>query len=145
MYQVGLDCKLYYNSATYAMPTWVEVADAGDVTINIEATEAEIKRRGLAFTEYLAGQLGISLEFPIVRDTGDTVYSAIQSAILGRSNLEFAVMDGDIATSGQKGYRITCKVFGFNENEPLEEGATTEITAKPTPNSDAAPATYTVP
>ena len=55
-----------------------------------------------------------------------------REAFLNRDDIEFAVMDGDIATAGSQGLRAVSVVTAFSRNEALEEAITVSVTVKPT-------------
>ena len=64
--------------------------------------------------------------------TADDDFGAIRDAFLNHTAVEFAVMDGDIATAGSQGLRASCMVTNFSRNEALEEAITVSVTVKPT-------------
>ena len=45
---------------------------------------------------------------------------------------KFAVMDGDVGTSGSQGLRAEMSITGFSRSEALEEAMMVSVTAKPT-------------
>lgn len=142
--KVGLSCKLYENTATYASPVWVEITIARDVTLNMEAGEAEASSRSNTFREYLQALKDASIEFDALYDAEDARFQSIKDAFFDDTTLEILALDGSSATSGNEGLRMTCIVSAFTRNEPLEDTVTMSVTLKPTPNDDAAPAWYTV-
>lgn len=132
--KVGLDAKLYRNSGTYAAPTWSELVNAKDVTLNLEAGEADASRRGgNGWRETLMALKDGSVEFELVYDNTDAEFTALKDAFFGGTTVELAVMDGDIATAGTQGLRATMSVVNFSRNEPLEEALTVSVTVKPAP------------
>ena len=40
--KLGLDAKLFQNTGTYATPTWDEITNVRDLTLNLEAGEADV-------------------------------------------------------------------------------------------------------
>ena len=46
--KLGMEAKLYRNTGTYALPTWVELTNVKDLTLNLEAGEADVTTRGNA-------------------------------------------------------------------------------------------------
>ena len=46
--KLGMEAKLYRNTGTYAAPTWVELTNVKDLTLNLEAGEADVTTRGNA-------------------------------------------------------------------------------------------------
>lgn len=132
----GLDCKLYRNSATYAVPTWVEMKNVKDLTLNGETAEADVSARKSRFRLRARTLIDLGIDFDYLKDTDDlTNYQALRSAWLGSVDLEFAVADGDITTQGTEYLRFTGGVFKFTENQPLENGVGAAVTVKPTPSA----------
>jgi predicted secreted protein len=129
--RLGLDARLYRS--TFAAPVWNPVQNVKDVTLNLEAGEADVSTRGTGgWRATVATLKDASVEFEMVWDTADDDFAAIRDAFLNRGALEFAVMDGDITLSGSQGLRATCMVTTFSRNEPLEEAVTVSVTIKPT-------------
>jgi len=131
--KLGMEAKLYRNSGTYASPTWVEMQNVKDVTLNLEAGEADVTTRGNAgWRATIAALKDGSIEYEMVWDTADPDFTAIQQAFFGNTEIEFAVMDGDITASGTQGLRATMSITNFSRSEALEEAIGVSVTAKPT-------------
>ena len=131
--KLGMDAKLYRNTGTYASPTWNEVKNVKDVTLNLEAGEADVTTRGNAgWRANIATLKDASLEFEMVWDTADDDFTAIRTAFLTNAAIEFAVLDGPVATSGSQGLRASMAITNFSRAEPLEEAIKVSVTAKPT-------------
>ena len=138
MPKLGLDCKLYRNTGTYATPVWDEIVNVKDLTLNLEVGEADTSRRGgNGWRERLATLKDGSVEFTMIQVDGDTDFTAIKDAWVNRTALEFAVMDGPIATAGTQGLRATMQVFNFSRPENLEEAVNYSVSIKPTPAANA--------
>jgi len=70
--RLGMDAKLYRNTGDYATPTWVEVSNVKDVTLNLEKGEADVTTRANAGWRATVGTLkDASIEFQMVWDTVD--------------------------------------------------------------------------
>lgn len=135
--KLGLDAKLYRNSGSFATPVWNEIKNAKDVTLNLEAGEADASRRGSGgWRETLRGLKDGSVEFELVYDSTDAEFTALKDAFFNGTTVELAVMDGDIATTGTQGLRATMSVLNFSRNEPLEEALTVSVTVKPAPSAN---------
>lgn len=131
--KLGLDAKLYRNTGTQPAPAWNEIKNVKDVTLNLEAGEADVTTRGNnGWRATVATLKDGSVEFEMVWDTDDDDFGAIRDAFLNHTAVEFAVMDGDIATAGSQGLRASCMVTNFSRNEALEEAITVSVTVKPT-------------
>ena len=143
--KLGLDAKLYRNTGTPGSPTWVEMTNVKDLTLNLEASEADVTTRGNAgWRATLAALKDASIEFEMVWDTEDAAFTAIKDAFFGSTSVEFAVMDGDITVTGSQGLQAVMSITNFSRSEPLEEAISVSVTAKPT-YATAAPSWMTVP
>jgi len=142
--KLGLDAKLYLNTASYATPTWSEVKNCKDLTLGLESSEADVTtRESGGWKAVVAALKEATIEFQMVYDPGDTNWEAIRDAWLEKTPLEFAVMDGGITTNGSQGLRAAMAVLKFSESQNLEEALMTDVSIKPT-RSDNAPAWYTI-
>ena len=131
--RLGLDAKLYRNTGTFAAPVWVEMKNVKDVTLNLEAGEADVTTRGnLGWKATVATLKDASVEFETVWDTADANFAALMAAFLSNGAIEVAVMDGDITLAGSQGLRALCTVSKCSRSEPLEEAVTASVTIKPT-------------
>ena len=131
--RLGMDAKLYRNTGTYAAPTWGEVSNVKDVTLNLEKGEADVTTRANAGWRATVGTLkDASIEFQMVWDTVDAGFDAIRQAFFDNTPIEFAVMDGDITDPDSEGLRATFDIFNFTRNEALEEAILVDVSIKPT-------------
>lgn len=138
------DAKLYYNTGTYATPTWTEITNVKDVTLNLEKDETDVTTRASGgYKEFVDGLIDASVDFNMVWDTADTAFTAIQTAFFAKTAEEFLILDGDEGTAGSQGLRVTCMIKSFTRNETLGEALTADVSIRPVKNSDAAPAWYT--
>ena len=134
--KLGMQCKLYYDATPLADgpsgASWTELTKAREVTVNLEASEADITSRGNSgWRATRAALRDASLEFELVWDPADTAVEAIRDAYLNGSEIALAAMDGDIATVGSEGFVANFYITAFNRGEPLEEAVTVSVTAKP--------------
>ena len=131
--KLGLDARLYRNTAAYASPTWNEVKNVKDLTLSLEAGEADVTTRGNGgWRATIATLKDGSLEFEMVWDTADDDFTAIRTAFLANGSVEFAVLDGAYNTTGSQGLRAAMAITNFSRSEPLEEAIKVSVTAKPT-------------
>ena len=132
--KLGMQAKLYYKVGGVAGGgSWTELANTRDVTLNLEAGEADVTTRANnGWRATVATLKDGSIEFEMVWDTTDANFTALQQAFFNNTPLEFAVMDGAITTSGSQGLRATMSITNFSRNEALEEAIMVSVTAKPT-------------
>ncbi|MGE4157612.1 MAG: phage tail tube protein [Planctomycetota bacterium] len=143
--RLGMEAKLYYDPAGLGgVPSWTELTNVKDVTLNLETGEADVTTRGNAGWRATVGTLRDgSIEFEMVWDTADPGFTAIKDAYFNNAKIAFAVMDGDIGTPGSQGLQADFSITNFSRNEALEEAIMVSVTAKPT-YSTVAPSWVTV-
>lgn len=125
---VGLDAKLYYNSATNASPTWVLVGDTIDASSSIATTMVEIASRASVYKGNLPGLVNFAGTFTLLHTIGsNTVITALTGMATGRTAKQFAFMDGLINTNTSKGMKFFAYVENMELGGGLEEGQTWDI------------------
>lgn len=130
--RLGLEAKLYHNAADFS-GTMEEIKNVKDLTLNIEAGEADASTRGNnGWKATLATLKDGSIEFEMVWDTSDAAFTAIRTAFFNGTAIGFAILDGDITETGTQGLKAAMVITNFSRNEPLEEAITVSVTAKPT-------------
>lgn len=141
---LGMDAKLYYNTGSYASPTWTLIDNVRDLTLNLERGDTDITTRsGGGWRQSVATLADGSIDFGMVWDNTDTVFTAIKNAFINNTVLEFLVLDGLVATSGSQGLRASMAITSFSRNEGLEDALTVDVSAK-TAYADNAPSWHTV-
>jgi hypothetical protein len=133
-FKLGLDCKLYRNTSTWESPTWVEVENIKDLTLPLTKGEFDAAlRSGNGVREYIGTLREYGVDFNMKWDPqNDPDCDAFLDVYLGVEDyVDVLVLDGDINTSGSQGPRFLADVFGFQRNEPLEEGVMSDVNLKP--------------
>lgn len=128
---IGAECKAYHNTGSYATPTWDEITAIVNVRLNISVGEADGSNRSSLWKITKPTLIDASVEFDIIWDNADADVTAIRGAVIGRSLLDLAIMDGAIATTGNQGLRAEMHLYGMNRDEQLENVVQTSHTAKP--------------
>jgi hypothetical protein len=147
MFRGGL-AKMYYESTWTdgadipATPTWTEVVFAVDVSFNGDGGAADVSSRVTNVALNVEGLQNWEVTFGYRSKQGaDTAYEKFAAAWVAAKSPEnrllIAVMDGDIATSGNKGWQAVYMVSQLNEEQPNADGALTNITLAPAPGFDA--------
>jgi hypothetical protein len=125
-------CRLYYNTATNASPTWVEITKARDVSFPITMGEADSSARDNEFKTSEPTLIGVELTFGYMYEPGtDTTFAALMTMALARTDKQFAAADGDISITGTNYLKFYGKIFGLNGDQPLDGVETKEVTVKP--------------
>jgi len=142
-YVLGMNAKLYYNTGSYGSPTWTLISNVRDLTLNLERGDTDITTRGGGgWRQSVATLADGSVDFGMVWDTADTVFTAIKDAFINNTTVEFLVLDGLQATTGSQGLRADMAITSFSRNEGLEDALSVDVSAK-TAYSDNAPVWYT--
>jgi predicted secreted protein len=130
---LGKDAKLHRSSTFTGDDTWLEVENVRDLTLSLEAGEADVTTRGNnGWRATMATLKDGSIEFEMVWDTADTDFAAIRNAFISNSPIAFAVSMGNLGEGPAEGFSALFMITGFTRNEPLEEAITVSVTAKPT-------------
>jgi len=136
---LGKDAKLYFCAAGIGgTPTWTELTNVKNVTVNLQKGEADVTTRGNNGWKASVGTLKEgSIEFEMVWDTEDAGFAALQAAYFGDTAIGIAAMDGDITEAGRRGLWADMAVIDFSREEPLEEALSVKVTLKPTYSANA--------
>ena len=127
--RLGMEAKLYYDPSGVGGSSWTELTNVKDVTLNLEAGEADVTTRGNAgWRATVATLRDGSIEFEMVWDTADPGFAAIKDAYFNNTAIALAILDG----ANGEGLDADFSITNFSRNEPLEEALTVSVTAKPT-------------
>ncbi len=139
----GFQGKLYYNSGSYASPTWVLIDNVGDIDVTLESNEVPLNlRSGGGYEMFVAGLIKYGLGFKMMYDPADTAQTALRTAYFARTGVEFLVLDGPSGTAGSAGMRAMMGVFKMPRTEEINGVMMADIALKPTYSANA-PAPYT--
>jgi hypothetical protein len=141
---IGLECKAYLGSGTFASPTWVEMSSVIEVTMSLSRTLAILKARATTWERGLPGLLKGEVKFKLLRDNANVQQIALQALLFSGGMGLLAFADGPIATPGTTYLKGEYVVGQFEEGEPLEEGATIDVSAMPHGKSTNNPVFTTV-
>jgi len=128
---LGMNAKIYQGAAGADLLTVTEMSNVKDVTLNLEAGEADITTRGNQGWRATAPTLReCTVEFEMLCSPGEAGFEAIKTAFLSGGSIRLAVLTGEKTTSGTEGPLGDFSITNFSRNEPLEEGVTVSVTAK---------------
>jgi len=128
---LGMNAKLYQGAAGAALTACNEVSNVRDLTLTLEAGEADITTRGNSGWRATAPTLReCSVEFEMLWQPGDTAFEAIKDAFLAAGTVRLAPLTGPKATAESEGPFGDFSITNFSRKESLEEGVTVSVTAK---------------
>jgi hypothetical protein len=122
---LGMNAKLYHGAA--GGPANTEMTNVRNVTLNLEAGEADVTTRGNLGWRATAPTLReCSVEFEMVWDPADAGFTAIKNAYLTNGLIALKVLD----QAGGQGPDGDFSITSFSRSEELEEAITVSVTAK---------------
>jgi len=129
---LGMNAGLYQGTAGATNPAnMTEVDNVRDVTLSLEAGEADVTTRGNNGWRATAPTLReCTVEFQMVWRPGDPVFEAIKTAFLNSGSVALAVLDQKRTVSGAQGPLGDFSITNFSRNEALEEAIVADVTAK---------------
>ena len=135
--KLGMDAKLYYKAGGQdAVGEWLELANTKDVTLSLEAGEADVTTRANnGWRATVATVKDGTVEWEMVWDTGDAGFGAIKDAFLTNGVIGLQVLDD--ATGTGEGLQADFMITNFSRNEALEEAITVSVSAKVTYSATA--------
>ena len=133
--KLGMEAQLLYKvGGQGGAGTWVVLGNTRNVTLNLEAGEADVTTRANSgWRATVATLKEASVEFEMVWDTDDAGFTAIKNAFFQNDPIGFQILD---ETSGQ-GLQADFSITNFSRNEALEEAITVSVTAKVTYSATA--------
>jgi hypothetical protein len=128
--KLGMEAKLLYKAGGQAGGgAWTALNNVRDVTLNLEAGEADVTTRANAGWRAIVQTLKeASVEFEMVWDTADAGFAAVKDAYLSNAPIGLQILDG----TGGQGLQADFMITAFSRNEALEEAITVSVTAKVT-------------
>lgn len=114
------DCKLYYNSNTNASPTWVLIDRAKNANCDSSSTTATTTSRESVYEtdEVVTVKVGpLTFDYQI-NQTVDADFNYLRAAWLAKTKVQFAMMDGPIATAGSEGWKAYFQISKCTVSEP---------------------------
>ena len=127
----GKETFLYYNSATHASQTWVEIVRARNVTVNQEKSVDPVEFHGASETGHTVGYSGFTGTFEYVRRKGtDAVFSALETARNDGSSIELGQLNGPITDANSTGWQAPVYLGTFSETANGNDGVVVTIEFK---------------
>jgi len=115
--KMGIKGKAFRNSGTYGSPTWSEMTTISDVQVNSEWNMANATTRASRIEVQVPTTLTLGWTAKIRNDDDDTNNIALLAAYHGPTAVDFLVLDGDMTTVGNQGYRsyFWIKKYGLDQ------------------------------
>lgn len=134
--KLGIKCKLYYNTASFVTPTWVEITCVSDFTQSVEWDVAEVLSRLTRIKQGVKTMLGLSWSGKLKVSDTDAAYQAIMASLVSDGALDVMVLNGDKTATGSIGYRCDVQVNSATEDQGTGVVLYDEIKFTPTPTNN---------
>lgn len=137
MSRVGIKCKLYRNTATYASPTWDEVTCVSDLKVDRKWNEGAFVTRESRVELTMKTFLQLSLTGKVkVENTANSDYVALDDALNADTVIDFMVLNGPSNENDVRGYRFDAQVFDGSQDQGTGVVLMDDILIKPTPSAN---------
>ena len=124
-YKLGLDCTLTVDS--------VEIVNAKDVTLNIEAGDADVTTRAAnGWRMHMPTLMDASIEFELL--TGGADGTKLASLFNSGETADLVISGGNVS------FTAKVVVTNFAGSQPLEDAESVSVTIRPAPVTDSADA-----
>lgn len=124
-YKLGLDCTLTVDS--------VEIENAKDVTLNIEAGDADVTTRAAnGWRMHLPTLMDASIEFELL--TGGADGTKLATLFNSGDAVDVVVGGGNVS------FTAKMVVANFSGSQPLEDAESVSVTLRPAPVTDSSDA-----
>ena len=128
---LGMNAKIFQGAAGAALSALAEMSNVKDVTLNLEAGEADVTTRANQGWRATAPTLReCTAEFEMQWKPGDSCFEAIKNAFLLAGAVRLAILTGPLDTADSEGPFGDFSITNFSRNEPLEESVSVSVTAK---------------
>ncbi len=92
----GVDCKVYINTGTYAVPVWAVWACVRDTTLNISFDEVDSTCRGSGgFATASPTLTNLEVTGNAVKEKDDASFIAMETAARNKTVMDVLILDGD--------------------------------------------------
>lgn len=134
----GRECKTYYNTGTFAIPTWTLIDRIIDLTYQMPADWADSSSRLSLWKMELKALVGLQVSFGYRYKNGvDAVFTALRGYAMSTAKQELAIADGLIAASGTQYLRATYQYELGQFGQQLTSGVQVDFNAHLTYEEDA--------
>ena len=126
-FRLGIKGKVFYGVAgSTGLPSG-ELSNVTDVTITLDASEADVTTRDNdGFRATIAGLKECTVEFSMLYLPNDAGFRAVRTAWLGADQIKLAALTSATGEGPVGDFSIT----GFSRSEALEEAIKYDVTAK---------------
>jgi len=128
--RLGHLAKLYVDSANnWTTPTWVEVPNVSNLTLNLSHATADVTTRAHAgWRTQVATLKEATIEFDMLDVAGDPSVAQIRQAFFARGQLHVLCLNGSRTEVGSWGLKTLVEVTRFNRAEQMGQAIVISVT-----------------
>ena len=128
---LGMNAKLYIGAADAALESMAVIGNVKNLTLALEAAEADISTRENQGWRAMAATLkSASATFQMIWKPGDANFDLIKAAFLSSGTVAMAVLDDLYTAENSDGPVGNWAISNFSRNEELEDAIRVDVTAK---------------
>ena len=128
---LGMNAKLYIGAADTYLDSMVVIGNVKDLTLALEAAEADITTRENQGWRATAATLkSATATFQMIWKPGDANFELIKAAFLASGTVAMAVLDNVYTATPSDGPVGNWAISNFSRNEELEDAIRVDVTAK---------------
>lgn len=135
---LGKNAKIYYNTATYGSPTWVEISIFSDVNLDISFDWAEVPTRASSVKKGGKTLADVPMTGKVKQHLTDTTFLAIWAALISPTGvMDLLILNASSATNGARGVRGEFAVMSNKDDQSLGNGLVYDLQFKPADTDNA--------
>lgn len=120
MSRLGIDAKVYRNTATYGTPTWTEINLVRDVQVTPNWNRSDSSSRASKVMSEVKTQLQLAFTLSVKVSLTDAGYTALMDSFVSSTGvLDLLILNGTTTTNGVEGWRFDAGVFTASEDQSI--------------------------
>ena len=134
MHRTGFHSQMYIDDVLCPLTQ--------DFTLTHSSTEIQTKDRASIWIKYLKGMRDVPLDFEITRDDSDPGYQALRAAYFSTAEDDYLPIEftnRPKTASEWRGFKADWVVTAFEESEPIDDEAKTNVSIRLAANSPNEP------
>src|SRR5262245_45725224 len=129
---LGKDCKAYYNTGTFATPTWSVIDNVSTLKSDMKSDTGEGTRRASGrFKQFAATLIDLVISWKMLWDLTDAAFLALWNAFKAGTEVDMIFLDGVVNTGVHQGPRISAALSNFGRSEDEKGILTVDVEAHP--------------
>lgn len=133
---LGLKCNVYYNTNTWASPTWVAATCVEDFKRNFSWDKATSDSRAGRIKTTVKTMAGLEYSGRLKTRYDDEGFLELYSVLTSDEPIDLLILDGATNIEDSRGYRGWFHIMSGNQDQGLQARLYEEITVEPADPED---------